>query len=522
MLLVVIPFPNFTSSEKSDLIRNCKSILQIKRKWYSVDETTLEFNGPFPRSAITGSHESLGSMLASMVESYESDILDLRQRVDKNDIIAGRTAKISKRQSEKFKEYISRRPVETPWPDMETDRCDEQLPTFLVKELVSHSVGIAYGRWDVRISLDSTIMPKLPALFDPLPVCPPGMLVGPDGLPAESGRIVSEEWLRARPDANTLPPEGTVKCPTITNTGYPPLMISWDGVLVDDPGFNGSQVHREDIVRRVRQVLGLLWKDKAEDIEREACDILGVSELRTYFRKGFFPDHIKRYSKSRRKAPIYWQLSTPSASYSVWLYYHRFTKDTFYKVVNEFLAPKLQFEEQELLNARQRYGASPTASQRKEITAREIFVAELKTFKDELARIAPLWNPNLNDGVIINFAPLWRLVPQNRSWQKECIKVWDKLVRGDYDWAHLAMHLWPERVVPKCAKDRSLAIAHDLEETLWEEDEDGKWKRKKVSKETMEALIRERTSSTVKAALEDLLKAPVPAGATRKKRKKKA
>ena len=37
------------------------------------------------------------------------------------------------------------------------------------------------------------------------------------------------------------------------------------------------------------------------------------------------------------------------------------------------------------------------------------------------------------------------------------------------------MHLWPERVVPKCADDRSLAIAHGLENAFWEEDDDGKW-----------------------------------------------
>jgi hypothetical protein len=29
---------------------------------------------------------------------------------------------------------------------------------------------------------------------------------------------------------------------------------------------------------------------------------------------------------------------------------------------------------------------------------------------------------------------------------------------GKYDWSHVAMHLFPERVVPKCATDRSLAI----------------------------------------------------------------
>jgi hypothetical protein len=388
------------------------------------------------------------------------------------------------------------------------------------ENICSYTVGVATGRWDVRISTNLKLAPELPDPFDPLPVCPPGMLIGIDGLPAEPNRIASEEWLRARPDANTLPPEGSVKNPTITDAEYP-LRISWDGILVDDPGFNEDQLHREDIISRVREVLDVIWKDKATDIEQEACDIFNIANLRSYFRKSFFADHIKRYSKSRRKAPVYWQLSTPSASYSIWLYYHRFTKDTFYKV-NQFVTDKLQFEERELTNAQQQYGPEPSAGQRKEIAARETFVEELKAFKDEVARVAPLWNPNLNDGVIINFAPLWRLVPQNRSWQKECKKIWDKLIKEEYEWAHLAMHLWPERVVPKCAKDRSLAIAHGLDEVFWEEDDKGKPKAKKVPKEKVEALIAERTSPTVKAALEDLLKAGNGASATGKKRKRKS
>ena len=238
--------------------------------------------------------------------------------------------------------------------------------------------------------------------------------------------------------------------------------------------------------------------------------------MRDYFRRaaGFFADHLKRYSKSRRKAPVYWQLATPLASYSVWLYYHRFTKDTFYKVLNDYVVPKLQHEERNLTSLVQESGALPTASQRRDISAQETFVGELRSFRDEVARIAPLWNPDLNDGVIINFAPLWRLVPQHRSWQKECKSCWDKLVKGDYDWAHLAMHLWPERVVPKCAKDRSLAIAHGLEDALWEEGEDGKWKPKKVEKDTVDELIKERMSSAVKEALSNLLSAPTSAGGT--------
>jgi len=284
--------------------------------------------------------------------------------------------------------------------------------------------------------------------------------------------------------------------------------------------------------KQAADVIGVADEGHPEDLAvalvRHASDtnlegpllILGESDfLRGYFRSLFFRDHIADASVRPRKAPIYWQLATPSASYSVWCYYHRLTRDTFFRVANDYVTPKVDHEERKLNVLRQEAGPDPSSKQRKAIDTQETFIAELRTFKTEVIRIAPLWNPNLNDGVIINFAPLWRLVPQHKPWQKECKQVWDKLVKGDYDWAHLAMHLWAERVVPKCQDDRSLAIAHGLEDEFWYEVEDGKWQKRQVNGDRIEQLVAERASTAVKAALQDLLEAPVPAGQTRRKKK---
>ena len=70
-----------------------------------------------------------------------------------------------------------------------------------------------------------------------------------------------------------------------------------------------------------------------------------------------------------------------------------------------------------------------TAAERRTLAAQEAFVEELRAFLDEVKRVAPLWRPNLDDGVVINFAPLWRLVPQHKLWQKEVKSTWDGLVR---------------------------------------------------------------------------------------------
>jgi len=319
-------------------------------------------------------------------------------------------------------------------------------------ELPEYAVGSAFGRWDIRYATGEQAAPALPDPFAPLPVCPPGQLQNAQGLPAR---------------------------PEDVPAAYP-VRIPWDGILMDDPN------HPLDIERRVREVIEIIWGGaatpppaggpSAEAIEHEACEILGVKSLRDYFRKpaGFFADHLKRYSKSRRQAPIYWPLSTASGSYTVWLYYHRFSQDTLYNVA-AIAKEKLAHEERRFAELVREQGSNPTAAQRKEQAAQETFVIELRGLHEAVAGVARLWRPDLNDGVILNYGPLWQMIA-HKPWQKKVKECWDALVKGDYDWSHLAMHLWPERVVPKCTTDRSLAIAHGLADVFWVEDLSQRWR----------------------------------------------
>ena len=72
------------------------------------------------------------------------------------------------------------------------------------------------------------------------------------------------------------------------------------------------------------------------------------------------------------------------------------------------------------------------------------------------------------------------------------------------------MHLWPERVVLKCATDRSLAIAHNLQDVFWYEDPEGKWRQREVHTAEVKEQIELRTSAAVKDALQRLIDAPEP------------
>lgn len=88
-----------------------------------------------------------------------------------------------------------------------------------------------------------------------------------------------------------------------------------------------------------------------------------------------------------------------------------------------------------------------------------------------------------------------------------------------YNGAHLAIHLWPERVVPQCAKNRSLAIAHGLEDVFWTEGTDGKWSVRKKHTRNLDEFVSKRTSPAVKSALKSLLEAPVQSGSAKRSKK---
>ncbi|MDM7986251.1 MAG: hypothetical protein QUS13_02835 [Smithella sp.] len=313
----------------------------------------------------------------------------------------------------------------------------------LSKQNLSFLLGAIWGRWDIRFATGERQPPELPDAFASLPVCPPGMLQNSEGLPAEPKDIPSNY----------------------------PLRISWKGILVDDEN------HPEDIVARVREALEVIWKERADAIEQEACELLGVKNLRDYFRRpaGFFADHLKRYSKSRRQAPIYWPLSTSSGSYTLWIYYHRLNDQTLHTTLADFVDPKIKAVRIEINSLKE--------SGKKQARLEELrdLEKELLDFHDEIERIIKLpWKPNLNDGVIITASPLWKLF-RLPKWQKDLKACWEKLEKGEYDWAHLAYSIWPKRVEEVCKKDRSIAIAHNLEHLCEDQSQKTKGKKKKAA-----------------------------------------
>jgi hypothetical protein len=431
------------------------------------DETTHQYDG---RPGL-GSRSSAREVAEESIQRRAALVAEVRlARVDVDRVVASELGFDSKDIEEMQREFERCENATTgPWSPSFGAMSPDALRVE-AERLVSELFGFAIGRFDIRPAISGKQVAGRSSAFEALPQGTPAMLKGD----------LSADY---------------------------PITVPIDGVLVLDTGSG------RDIERALRGVTTAIWAEDSARMEQELAALLGSDDLRSYFARsgqaGFFGRHLTHYAKSRRTAPVYWSIGTASGAYTIFLHYPRLRRDTIFLLLQDCVEPKLAHELRLLDESRHDAGSSPTVQQRRDLATKQAFTDELRTFTHELKRVAPLWKPNLSDGVPINFALLWRLVPHHKTWQKGLKATWDDLCAAEYDWAHLALHLWPERVVPKCATDRTLAIAHGLEDVFWVEGADGKWKPRPAPTRPVDELVRERTSTAVKAALKSLLEAPV-------------
>jgi hypothetical protein len=293
-------------------------------------------------------------------------------------------------------------------PDSEPDSFPEQLDVASeAARIVSYAVGVVFGRWNLDLALSgSTILPDDP--FAPLPPAPLGMA-------------------------------------TFDKNACRLYMTSDDEV---------------SLYEVTSKVLARIFSKQNNQFEQAAATALGFKSLVDYLaqQSGFFTDHLAAYSKSRRLAPIYWPLSTRSGDFVIWVHYPMMDADSLPRLITEVLDPRLRRIDEELAGL----AADGKAGSRKDkLKALRLEMSEMRQDFQEL--IAKGYKPDLNDGVLLTACPLAKYF-RHAGFRAKLESCWRELARGDYDWSHLAMSMWPERVVAACKQDRSIAIAHGRED----------------------------------------------------------
>lgn len=423
----LLPMPDY-QSRQSDIETIVNEIIDIKRHFFSLDETNLEYHGLISQLRISN---TVDAALDNLQTAITADYARYQELVEQNDDLWMDLAKIERDSDfrKTLNDYKSRRPYEEL---LSIDGASSENiidKKVMAQEIMMELVGMAFGRWGTVYAKGLKPMPDFGDVFDALPFMP----------------VVS---------LNEVP------------TDYA-LNIPEDGILSNQADSNIC------LASRVRDVMHYLWAERADDIEYELCQLIGCKNLQAYFESptGFFEYHFKRYTKSRRKAPIYWMLSSEDGSLTYWVYYPKLSKNTLPSLIL-----KLR-EENEAI--RSNINNAMVAHDKLLETSLRAKQQQVEGMIEEITRIIDLgYEPNHDDGVPVTSCPLVNLI-RHRGWNTECAANFETLEKGDYDWSHLAMNMFPSRVTQKAKKDWCMALTHGLEHLCENKPKEKKTRKKK-------------------------------------------
>lgn len=454
----LIPFPDLSSCQ-SNIERIVNAIIDIKRKWFSFDETNLEYHGLIAQMNIV---QSIEKAIAKLQEQLNENNINYQELVQENDDLWMDLASIE--QSCDFRktlnDYKQRRPYEELLSIDGASNKNVIDKKVMAQEIVMELVGMAFGRWDADYATGKKTIPEFGDVFDALPFMPVVSLQN------ESSPNASGSGFPAR--EQNIPSKGTNNSQGgNTNGAY--FSIPEDGILSMDADSPLS------LTTHVRDVMRYIWDERADDIEYELCQLIGCKNLQNYLESptGFFDYHFKRYTKSRRKAPIYWPLSSEDGSLTYWVYYPKLNQNTLHSLIL-----KLRDENERLHS---QIAATTDKTRQTLLRGRQ---QQVEGMMDELNNIINAgYKPNHDDGVPVTSCPLVKLIA-HRGWKQECTENWEDLQKGEYDWSHLAMSMFPARVTQKAKKDWCLALTHGLEHLCENKPKEKKARKKKGDTQT--------------------------------------
>lgn len=424
----LLPMPDY-ATRQSDIERIVNAIIDIKRKWFSLDETNLEYHGLIAQMELKGGIEA---GLDKMQEQLTDDYARYVELVKENDDLWMDLADIDRGSEfrQTLNDYKARRPYEELLSIDGASNLNVIDKKTMAREMVMELVGMAFGRWNTAFAKGEKAIPAFGDVFDALPFMP----------------VVSQ---------------GEEPCPA-------QLAVPSDGIMTNE------EESPLCLASHVREVMIWLWGDRADDIEYELCQLIGCKSLQAYLSSptGFFDYHFKRYTKSRRKAPIYWLLASEDGTVDYWVYYPKLSKNTLPQLIIQLREKGEQLRTR--LNAAL---ATHDKTQETQVRAEQ---EQVEGMMEKLNRIIEAgYVPNHDDGVPVTAAPLQHLAA-SRLWRAECEKNMELLAKGDYDWSHLAMSMYPARVAQKAKKDWCMALTHGLEHICENKPKEKKTRKKKA------------------------------------------
>jgi len=220
----------------------------------------------------------------------------------------------------------------------------------IIKQFISYFVGVLFGRF----SLDKE-----------------GLIL------ANLGETL-EEYLKQIPNPSFLPDDDNV-VPVLEREYF-----------------------EDDIVSRFKEFVKVVFGEKYFSENMRFIEN-AVGDIRKYFNKEFYKDHIQRY----KKRPIYWMVTSKNGAFKALIYMHRFKPDIFARVRNEYLLELIAKIESRIESLDKRLSGADTKEKKqieKELVKLNKELKELYDFDKVLQKYAnKTFEIDLDDGVKVNY-----------------------------------------------------------------------------------------------------------------------
>ena len=197
----------------------------------------------------------------------------------------------------------------------------------------------------------------------------------------------------------------------------PSFMPDEDNVIsvLDGEWFN------DDIVGRFKVFLKAAFGEEYFDENLKYIEETIGKDIRKYFVKDFYNDHIKRY----KKRPIYWMFSSPRGHFKALIYMHRYQPDLCSKILNDYLQAFINKLEaarhtQTMLSLREDFSAREKTTAIKEIDKLELMLKDCREYEKTLFTIATQRiSIDLDDGVKVNYQKFKEVLVPIKGLEKE-------------------------------------------------------------------------------------------------------
>jgi hypothetical protein len=197
----------------------------------------------------------------------------------------------------------------------------------------------------------------------------------------------------------------------------PSFMPDEDNIIpvLDGEWFN------DDIVGRFKVFLKAAFGEEHFEENLKYIEETIGKDIRKYFVKDFYNDHIKRY----KKRPIYWMFSSPKGHFKALIYMHRYQPDLCSKMLNDYLQAfisKLEAakQTQTMLSLREDISAREKTAATKEIDKLELMLKDCREYAKTLFAIATQKiSIDLDDGVKVNYQKFKEVLVPIKGLEKE-------------------------------------------------------------------------------------------------------